>query len=60
MLLVFTIAPKPIAVALVKLSDPTFALFPIAVLSEPATLLESAPKPKAVLLEPVSFSARGL
>jgi hypothetical protein len=34
-LLEFTIAPFPSAVALLKLSDITFALFPIAVLLEP-------------------------
>ena len=46
------------AVALVKLSDTTFAKYPMAVLNSPVLLEESAPTPIAVLDEPEVLSAR--
>ena len=48
-LLAVTIALSPIAVAFSKLSDPTSALFPIAVLWLPVLLLNKALLPIDVL-----------
>jgi hypothetical protein len=52
-LLEVTVAPKPNAVAFVKLGEPTSALFPIAVFSLPVVFELRDSSPIAVLLLPV-------
>jgi len=49
LLLALTMAPAPMAVALIKLPEETSAPFPIAVLLVPPVLLKSAKAPLAVL-----------
>ena len=52
-LLVATVVPYPIAVAFVKLFDPTFAIAPSAVLFDPMVFVVRDQWPIAVLYEPV-------
>ena len=52
-LLASTIAPLPIAVALVRFPERTSALLPMAVFLDPYSLFSSAFLPMAVLLLPV-------
>ena len=52
-LLAATLAPEPIAVALVRLFDATSAAAPIAVLSPPVVFVSKAAEPSATLLLPV-------
>src|SRR5438034_348022 len=55
LLLAFTRAPAPMAVALIKSPAETLALNPIAVLSVPVVLLVSARYPLAVFEVPVGL-----